>query len=119
MLGACGFNPACHVQGWLTGFADMFLSLFPFGFTGLVFFVGLIAGERLGKWGVMAVILGWIAYRFGKVAVPDFDGGNVSGNDAKPPIHRTGRGKPRVILRTAKRSGGRRPPPMPPTSLVE
>jgi hypothetical protein len=101
---SCVFSPGPCISGALSGFADAFLSLFPFGFTGLVFFAGLIVGERLGKWGVMAVILGWIAYRFGKTAVPDFDGGNVSGSDAARSPRR-----PKVLVgRTAKRSGKRK-----------
>lgn len=71
---ACIFSPIECATAGLTSLADGFLSLFPFGFTGLVFFAGLIVGERLGKWGVMAIILGWVAYRFGSavnVAHPD------------------------------------------------
>ena len=98
---SCVLNPGACISGALTGFADAFLSLFPFGFVGLVFFAGLIIGERLGKWGVMAVILGWVAYRFGRVAVPDFDGGNVDGKDASKPVQR-----PKVVVKTAKRSPG-------------
>lgn len=70
----CGFNVACHVQGWLTSAVDGFLSIIPFGSHGLALIVGMIIGAILGKVGVGALLALAVALKLGsvvKVAHPD------------------------------------------------
>jgi hypothetical protein len=68
----------------LTGVADSILSLFPFGLYGVVFLGGMIVGERIGIWGILIAIVGWIALRFSS-KTPDVHE-HVGGPDAAPPI---------------------------------
>lgn len=112
---ACIFDQlGCFAEG-ATSIAEWFLSLFPFGLVGLALFVGLIVGERLGKWGVLAVILGWFAFRLGR------------GRDQVPdPVEHFPDGHPdAATLRRAREAGqrlkrsARRTPPRPPRSLTE
>ena len=72
----CAFDPGpC-----LTGLADGILSIFPFGLYGVVFLAGMIVGERIGIWGILIAIVGWIALRFSSKA-PDAHE-HVAGKDA-------------------------------------
>jgi hypothetical protein len=76
----CVLNPGpC-----LTGAADGILSIFPFGLYGVVFLGGMIVGERIGIWGILIAIVGWIALRFSS-KTPDIHE-HVVGKDAAPPI---------------------------------
>lgn len=77
----CVFDPGpC-----LTGAADGILSIFPFGLYGVVFLGGMIVGERIGIWGILIAIVGWIALRFSSKA-PDVHEQLLGGKDAAPPI---------------------------------
>jgi hypothetical protein len=64
----CGlFDLKCKVDGMFTGWArdatNWVDGIFPFGWYGVWFILGVIAGERLGKW-AYAGIIAFIAYRF-------------------------------------------------------
>ncbi len=63
----CGlFNLKCHAEsllvGWLGDVTAWVDGIFPFGWYGVWFILGVIAGERLGKW-AYAGIIAFIAYR--------------------------------------------------------
>lgn len=79
----CLVDPlGCFTDG-LVSLADSILSLFPFGLYGIVFLGGMIVGERIGLWGILIAIIGWIAIRFGSRGKDDFVG-DVTGHDAAP-----------------------------------
>lgn len=111
---ACLFNPGPCIADAATGLADAVLSLFPFGLYGLVFLAGMIVGERIGLWGILVAVIGWLALRFrSKDSADDFRG-EVSGKDALSPrdsIVRFPANRPR-------RSSARRTPKPPPSSLT-
>jgi hypothetical protein len=69
----------------LTSAADGILSIFPFGLYGVVFLGGMIVGERIGIWGILIAIVGWIALRFSS-KTPHDPIEHVEGRDAAPPI---------------------------------
>lgn len=78
---SCVFSPGpC-----LTSFADTLLSLFPFGLYGVVFLAGMIVGERIGLWGIIAAVLIWVGARFATKKAPDLHE-HVAGPDATPPV---------------------------------
>lgn len=68
----------------LTSAADGILSIFPFGLYGVVFLGGMIVGERIGIWGILIAIVGWIALRFSS-KTPDVHEHLAGGKDAAPP----------------------------------
>lgn len=71
---ACLFDPLGCFSAGAASLADSILSLFPFGLYGLVFLAGMIVGERIGLWGILVAVLGWIAIRFGRSRPDDFTG---------------------------------------------
>ena len=75
----------------LNGAADTIISLFPFGLYGLVFFGGMIVGERIGIFGILITVAGWLAVRFGTKS-PDVHE-HVAGPDAAPPLAKKKRRK--------------------------
>lgn len=66
----------------LQGAADAVLSWLPFGLYGLVFFGGMIVGERIGKLGISTVVVGWFLMRFASKSPLGHE--HVDGKDAEP-----------------------------------
>ena len=80
-MDTCGIlDFVCHA----TTIGTSFVELFPFGERGLIFFAGMIVGERIGVWGIIIAVIGWIAIRFGKKSAEDHE--HVAGYDAAPPV---------------------------------
>jgi hypothetical protein len=80
MDGCALLDLTCHATAVGTAAID----LFPFGLYGLIFFAGMIVGERIGVWGIVIAVVGWLAIRFGK-KTPDVHE-HVAGRDAAPPV---------------------------------
>ena len=70
----------------LSGVADGILSIFPFGLYGIVFLGGMIVGERIGIWGIVIAIAGWIALRFGTKTRDSHEQLKPGSPDAAPPV---------------------------------